>query len=310
MTQITLKGLIYGQPGIGKTSLAISAPKTFIIDTENGLKRVSAEYRAMTGNCVANTYQEILDLVNSDKLDKYQTIVIDTAGRLVDKMNDYLAISNPKQKKGDGSPSMQGWGAIKHQFSNFLKLIESKNKSIIFVAHEKEEKIDEKMFKRPDIAGSSGKELVKDLDFIGYMSKVGNKITVDFNPSESYYAKNSIGTNDFIEVPRIKGLNNFLTKEIFEKAAEKKVLDAENGAKFSSLISEIKMRIEDLKSVDDVNNYFSNEYQKHTRIWSSPEVERDILYERVKELNLTFDKSAKLFKGEEDDTMSNNAKPA
>jgi hypothetical protein len=292
----TLKGLIYGQPGIGKSTIALSAPKPFFIDTENGLKRVNPEYSAMAGKAVVETYDDILDILNSDKLDKYDTIIIDTAGRLVDKINNWLYKTNQKQKKGDGSPSMQGWGAIKVAFSNFIKLVESKNKSVIFVAHEKEDKIDERLFKRPDIAGSSGKELVKDLDFIGYMSKIGNKATIDFNPSESYYAKNSIGTDDFLEFSKIKGLNNFLAKEVFEKAKNQKLNDSELGAKFALLIAEIEGDINDIKTIEQANKYYKEVYNKHQKIWSSDIVERNLLAERMEDLDFEFDKKDGEFK--------------
>lgn len=295
----TLKGLIYGQPGIGKSTIALSAPKPFFIDTENGLKRVNPEFAALAGKKTIETYDEVLELLKGDKLDKYETIIVDTAGRLIDKMNDWLAKSNPKQKKGDGSPSMQGWGAIKHTFSNFLKLVESKNKSIIFVAHEKEDKVDDKLFKRPDIAGSSGKELLKDLDFIGYMSKIGNKATIDFNPSESYYAKNSIGTDDFLEFPRIKGLNNFLAKNIFEKAKEKQLNDADLGFQFSQLVSEIENDIEQIKTLEELNQYYKEVYQNYNQIWSSDYVKRELLAIKIDELGFEFDAKAKEFKVKE-----------
>lgn len=292
----TLKGLIYGQPGIGKSTIALSSPKPFFIDTENGLKRVNPEYAALAGKKTIETYDDILEILKSEQLDKYETIVIDTAGRLIDKMNDWLAKTNPKQKKGDGSPSMQGWGAIKHTFSNFIKLVESKNKSVIFVAHEKEDKIDDKLFKRPDIAGGSGKELLKDLDFIGYMSKVSNKATIDFNPSEYYYAKNSIGTDDFLEFPKIKGLNNFLAKNIFEKAREKQLDDADLDFQFSRIIAEIENDINKIKTIEQLNEYYKADYQNYKVIWSSDFVKRELLAAKVEELGFEFDKEAKEFK--------------
>ena len=65
-----------------------------------------------------------------------------------------------------------------------LKNLLNTNKSIIFTAHEKEEKVNDQIIKRPDIVGSSGKDIVKDLDFMGYMSINGGRRTIDLNPND------------------------------------------------------------------------------------------------------------------------------
>ena len=41
-------GCIYGCPGSGKSTLALSAPKPLLIDTDGGVSRVQAEYRAVS----------------------------------------------------------------------------------------------------------------------------------------------------------------------------------------------------------------------------------------------------------------------
>ena len=35
---LNFKGLIYGQPGIGKSTIALSAPNPVMVDAEKGLK--------------------------------------------------------------------------------------------------------------------------------------------------------------------------------------------------------------------------------------------------------------------------------
>ena len=40
--------IISGQPGLGKTTLALSAPKPFLFDTDNGIARVRPEQRGVT----------------------------------------------------------------------------------------------------------------------------------------------------------------------------------------------------------------------------------------------------------------------
>ena len=92
----------------------------------------------------------------------------------------------------------------KMEFNNLLKLIRRLNKSVLFIAHEKEEKNGEDKIIRPDVPGSSGADLIKDLDFVGYMEAKGTKRTISFFPTEKYYAKNSLQLDEVIEVPDTK----------------------------------------------------------------------------------------------------------
>ena len=51
--------IVAGVPGIGKTTLGLSAPKPLLIDLDNGVDRVEACYRKDT--LLASTYEELLD---------------------------------------------------------------------------------------------------------------------------------------------------------------------------------------------------------------------------------------------------------
>jgi len=293
-TKIKLKGLIYGQPGIGKTSLSLSSPKPLLIDFDNGLRRVDKQYQ--TDSVQIESYQDLLNILTKENIDNYETIIIDTLGKMIDRIGDWLAESNPKVKQGDGQLSMKGWGNVKFEFQRLLKLLDAQNKSVIFVAHEKEEKVNDEVMKRPDVAGSSGKDIVKELDFMGYMSIKNGKRTIDLAPNEAYYAKNSLGLNSFLEYKQLSGKNDFLTKAIFETYKEKLEKDDELSEKFNSLISLIDSRISNLEELEQVNDYFTNEYLKLEKIWSSDLYEREALKKRVEFLGFEFDVKTKTFK--------------
>ena len=133
-----LKGLVYGQPGIGKTTLAISAPNPVCIDFDKGMKRVQPKDRVPS--LQVDNYQQVLELLESDEIKPFDTLVFDTLGKLIDRICDYAAFKNPKARQGDGQMSMKGWGEVKSYFQALVKLLEGKNKSLLFVAHESEEK--------------------------------------------------------------------------------------------------------------------------------------------------------------------------
>jgi phage nucleotide-binding protein len=292
-SNLVLKGLIYGQPGIGKTTLALSANNPLLIDFDKGLHRVAPAYRK--DSLQVESFRQVLELLSSEEISDYQTIVIDTLGKLIDRIADYCAELNPKIRQSDGQLSMKGWGAVKGQFLALLKLLDSKNKSIIFVAHETEEKDDDKTKKRPDCSGSARKDIVKELDFMGYMSMAGSKRVIDFSPTEGYYAKNSIGLEGSIEVSQVKGQNDFLIKNIFEVSKRRIQEQSELAGKFEQLRMVLDDRIASLSTLEEVNNYYKNDYQKLERVWSSFEYEQVKLLEKVKELGFEFDKKTKTF---------------
>lgn len=297
-TKIKLKGLIYGQPGVGKTSLALSAPKPLLIDFDNGLRRVAKQYQ--TDSVQIESYQDLLDILTKEDISAYETIVIDTLGKMIDRIGDWLAISNPKVKQADGQLSMKGWGNVKSEFQRLLKLLEGKNKSAIFIAHEKEEKVGDDVMKRPDVAGSSGKDIVKELDFMGYMSMKGGKRTIDLAPNEAYYAKNSLGLNSFLEYKPLTGVNNFLSEAIFDAYEEKIKQDEELRKVYDELIRNIEEQIEAIKDISELNEYYTNIYNKHNKLWSSYLVEQHLLKAKVEKLKAEFNKDTKEFVNKEE----------
>jgi hypothetical protein len=215
---------------------------------------------------------------------------------MIDRIGDWLAVSNPKVKQADGQLSMKGWGNVKGEFQRLLKLLEGKNKSAIFIAHEKEEKVGDDVMKRPDVAGSSGKDIVKELDFMGYMSIKNGKRTIDLAPNEAYYAKNSLGLDSFLEYKPLVGINNFLSEAIFDAYQEKLKKDEELAKNYDALIEELKTKVANIKDLEQLNSYYTAIYNKHDKLWSSYQMEAAFLKTKVEELGCEFDAKGKEFK--------------
>lgn len=293
----TIKALIYGQMGIGKTTLALSAPNPLLIDIERGLNRVAPQHRCPS--LQVNSYEEILELINSKEIMQFDTIVIDTLGKMIYLVLDYLAKSNPKIKQADGSPSQKGWGAIKSQIvTNFYKTLESKNKSIIFIAHEKEKQENEITIKRPDVAGSTDASLVTDFNLVGYMEIQGKNRTIDFCPSENYYAKNSLGFENKIVIPNVNNKSNtFLQDEVLNKMSDRAIEQAEELKVYKDFIEKNKKEIVKVSTVEEANKVFEN-LGNIEHIWDSKFVLWRELLSKTSELKFTFDKENKVFTNE------------
>lgn len=284
--------LIYGQPGTGKTTLALSADKPVLIDLDRGLYRV--EKRFQCPSLQVENYQQILDLLKSGELAPFNTIVIDTLGKLVDRMGDYVARQNPKFKQGDGTLSMKAWGAIKVQFTALVKQIFNSNKSVIFVAHEKEDKDDDIRFVRPDVSGSSGKDIVKELDLMGYMEMKGNKRTVSFTPNEKYYAKNALNLPPVIEVPNTASGNTFFQDKIVAAVAEKRRQEAELLADYESLKNIIETKVGEIKDIAGLNEIYG-EIRGLQVIWDSQFFANKLLKEKAVELKAKYSRETGKF---------------
>lgn len=307
--QQKIKALVYGQPGLGKTTFALSAPTPVLLDFDNGVHRVRAEHQTPT--LQVESWKDVVDVLEDGSLNQFKTIIIDTAGKMIDYMSDDIMSKNPKMKRGNGALTLQGYGERKAMFSQFLKKITLMGKHLLFVAHEKEDKQNEETKLRPEVGGSSGNDLFKELDLIGYMEANGKKRTISFHPTDKYYAKNGIGLNEVMELPDLKDgePNVFFEKQIldvYSKNLENRKIKAD---KYKELQDLIEGKIEAIENEETANEVlkWNEDFKEH--IWSSKMFCKTKLWEKSKGIDLEFDKKEKKFiKKEEEKTEAEKTK--
>jgi len=300
----TIKMLIYGQPGIGKTTLALSAPNPVLFDFDGGISRVNKAHQCPT--LQVHSWDEALDALT--ELEKGETpcktIVIDTAGKMLDYMSDYIMKNDPKMKMRDGSLALKGYGQRKVMFTNLIKRISLMGKHVVFVAHEKEDKDGETRRVRPDMSGSSLGDLIKELDLVGYMQAFGRERTICWTPNEQYYAKNTCNLPEFEKVPiiidpqgGITGENDYLAKT-FNGYADYLKQQAKVGEDYNALVAQIS---EDVTNVSDVDtaNAFIKKMGEYTHIWDSLARARRLFTARVEELGLKYNKAKKCYESKD-----------
>jgi len=176
--------MIYGQPGIGKTSLSQTADKPFTLDYDNGIHRSGFRKDSL----VITSWDDASEIDTSD-IEDYSTIVIDTVGRQLDFLAANLISKNAKLGY-NGALSLQGYGQLKSIFAAWIRRVKTMGKDIILISHDKEDKKGDNVIVRPDIQGGSYAEVFKIADSVGYMYKARD-IILDFNPTESWVGKNT-----------------------------------------------------------------------------------------------------------------------
>lgn len=209
----SVKVLLYGQPGVRKTSYSFTAPAPLLIDCDGGIRRVLPQHRSDYVEVTA--WEDILKTLEDEQIQDYKTIIIDTVGKALDYCADYLIRRDAKLSRKDGSLTLQGYGALKNEFSRLLSKMSLLNKHIVLVAHDKEAKSGDDTIIRPDIVGATLGNVVRDMDLVGYMQSFNNRCTISFSPSDAYYGKNTCGFPDKVDLEKLpleKAFGDYETK--------------------------------------------------------------------------------------------------
>lgn len=296
----TIKALVYGQPGLGKSTLALSTPNPVLFDFDGGIQRVNGAFQCPT--LQVQNWNEVLQALQEleTQSNDFMTIVIDTAGKMLDYMSTYIIQQDNRLGKRDGSLTLQGFGARKIMFINFLKRVSMMGKHVIFVAHEREEKDGDIRIVRPEIGGSSAGDLIKELDLVGYMQAIGNKRTISWTPQEKFYAKNTCNLPPMQEIPviidaqgKIIGHNDFMSN-IFENYDSYLKQESNTRKEYDELISEIEGEVACISDAEQANTYVLSMKDKK-QIWDSNAHAKSLITDRCKELGLKFNKNTKKY---------------
>lgn len=112
-TRKRIRLLLAGYPGIGKSTLALSAPKPLHVDVDFGIDRIEPRYRVPY--IQPTDYEEILSDLVPENVAPFETIVFDTGGKLISLMGLWAIRQNPKNGQSDGSLSLKGYGTVKRE---------------------------------------------------------------------------------------------------------------------------------------------------------------------------------------------------
>ena len=278
------------------TTVALSAPKPLLLDFDNGVKRMNMAHLENIDTVQVTSWNDVQQVLLED-LSAYQTIIVDTIGKMMDSIITY--------KCGSRQPSIRDWSGINAEFSWMTRTLSSLNKHIIFVAHRDTRKEGDDTVFIPALREKSYNSIVTELDLLGYLEMKSERgiqrRTITFDPTSRNDGKNTCNLPSVMEVPTIvdkngnpTAKNDFITTKIINSYLSMLAAKKEAQEKYDKVIEEIKESIEFITDAKSANEFAShiNEFE---HVGSSLMKARSLFAAKVNSLGLVFDKETKTY---------------
>lgn len=282
--------IVAGAPGLGKTTLALSAPNPLLFDLDNGIARVRAEHRKMTSVC--ETYEELLSDMKSEEYKNAATIVLDTGGSLVQMMQPWAKTQEPKAAR-DGRAM---FGVVKREFDRLTWQIRQDGKNVVIVFHTTEVQKGDVTVTRLSCEGSAKDIVWTPADFGGTMFQRGKKRIICFAPTEEAFGKGCFGIHGEYEVPELApGMPNTFLTDLFEQARKNIADEQEKFSKdkkiYDDAVREGTLCIDSVKCADDATACVARLREITHALTSKAELSGK-LQNKVNALKLRWDKQS------------------
>lgn len=299
--------LLYGLPGVGKTSLAAEFEKVLLAGFEMGSNALHNVYVQPI-----KTWQEWKDMVkqlckNNELKEKFHSIAIDTVDEAWSLCVKYICTQNGMETLGDLAWG-QGYDIARKEFSNTFRDLAYNGYGLIYTSHSievnmKNDKNEEYSYIKPGLQKTPFEIINKMVDIIAYIRQIP---VVDSNNNieqkRYLFLRDPSGTR-FLAKSRYKyiesqvelsydgltdAIYNAIDKEIAEKGG--KATDEINPyvkLNFEELMEEAKeiwTKVVEKNLIDDVNKILENEFGKPTKFSEITSDDVEKLYKIIQEV--------------------------
>lgn len=293
-----IRMLIAGYPGIGKSTLALSAPRPLHIDVDFGIDRIEPRYRKPY--IQPKSYDEILEDLTPLNVKDFDTLVFDTGGKLISLMSQWAIKKDVKYGQRDGSLSLKGYGFIGREFQRLMDYcFYELDKHIVVVFHAIEEKDGDNTRLRIKVEGQTKNNVWEPMDLGGFVEIQGNNRTIGFSNCERYFAKGTRGIHGVWQVPELgpDKPNDFLTRLFAQYnalSAAEVAQNAEEQEAYEAAMAEGWEIVAGITDADSANAAMSKIKAVNHVLTSKKEVNA-AFNAKIKELGLFYDKVLKKY---------------
>ena len=293
-----IRMLIAGYPGIGKSTLALSAPRPLHIDVDFGIDRIEPRYRKPY--IQPKSYDEILEDLTPLNVKDFDTLVFDTGGKLISLMSQWAIKKDVKYGQRDGALSLKGYGFIGREFQRLMDYcFYELDKHIVVVFHAIEEKDGDNTRLRIKVEGQTKNNVWEPMDLGGFVEIQGNNRTIGFSNCERYFAKGTRGIHGVWQVPELgpDKPNDFLTRLFAQYnalSAAEVAQNAEEQEAYEAAMAEGREIVAGITDADSANAAMSKIKAVNHALTSKKEVNA-AFNAKIKELGLFYDKVLKKY---------------
>jgi len=284
--------VVYGQPGVFKTSLGFTANKPLLVDFDKGAKRALNR-----GDSVqVDTWADIEGITKED-LEPYETLVIDTVGRMLDALEIDIMTKNPKFAQTDGTLTLKGYGSLKKRYQVWVDTMRSYGIDVVLLAHQKEKEVNDILVARPDVQGGSYSEVFKSADQVGYAYIDAGRRMLNFNPTDTSIGKNIINAEAYV-VPNFNIEPAFLAGIIADVKEAMKTI-SEQGIVVQKAVAKWREAIFPAATAGEINKLIAG-VNKIKEVPVKLQA-RQLLGDQAKSIDLVWDKKGKKYAAKPED---------
>ena len=272
--------LLYGDPGVAKTSLFHTTANPLLLDFDRGVQRSFGRKDAL----LLDTWQEVLDEERAGSFKGYSTIGIDTAKAALD---DFLMVHVAKMDYKLATNKLKAYGAIGDAFKLFVNGRRAEGADIVIIAHGKKDEDTKKII--PDVTGQSAGLLLRIADQVGYVRMENNQRTISFDPTDTTVGKNVAGLPTMVipdkSTPEFADFGERLIEKVKQAIDEMDAGQRETLEKIKAYTASVK----EFKEAADFNDFLPimKEQPEYIKV-----ALRGVISEQAQKVGIAYSKEA------------------